>query len=205
MVPVDKTIGLDLNNQIVMTALEYGCDEKFDYGHVAFSCDTCSPARYPKVRSKQFPMGLPEEGLSVKDVHKLRASNKLMFKTTHLMTKLSVRTKPVTGEHLRNSPWWHCDPVAEWSRRFGAKLFIFDQCCYGSVWKKRTGILSTVDLHALEAKCCHDPGFHPTVSGWRKHSKDVCIPTKRCQSYGIGMCRAMMNAVRPHLETPSHP
>ena len=36
MVPVDKTIGLDLNNQIVMTALEYGCDEKFDYGHVAF-------------------------------------------------------------------------------------------------------------------------------------------------------------------------
>ena len=171
-----------LLEQAIRAADEY---EYPPYHAFAIPCDTYCSARFPKIRNEAYPLGIPQDQLSQKDLVKLRDSNKVTSNSYWLMEKLSDRGWPVSLENPRNSLITRTRSHRRWAARSGAAMAVTDFCQFGTEFRKRTQIWHTPHfLGGIERRCNH---VHTTtLSTWNNSAAQV--RTKGKGEYPRALC-----------------
>lgn len=194
----------DENFQFYLRALETGA---VCYLHLALPCSTFSMARWPKIRSKMFPRGLPARLLSQADRQRLRESNKLTERAFRLAIAAGRAGCMVTVENPKNSLLWHHPAYHKWTKAIATQSWCFDMCRFGTPYLKPTKIVADagLDLSVLALSCDH-PDRHVRLSGWRAFPGHVCIPTRqKSAEYPLPLARAWAAAIVQHFVAKGQP
>ena len=148
------------------------------YLHLAVPCNTFSAARFPKVRSQQWPRGVPH--LSPKNLTVVKYANTLTDAMLDLAGFASSNGCLVTIENPNNSSLWSYPAMLTFFEdQRAVDVNVVDYCVYGEVYKKPTKFISVnLPLPSVNGRC---PGGHEHVrlSGWRSFPGEVTIPTAR--------------------------
>ncbi|CAK9104678.1 Uncharacterized protein SCF082_LOCUS48825, partial [Durusdinium trenchii] len=115
---------------------------KYTYVHFAPPCNTFSAARYPKLRTKQYPLGLPEH----QDDPQLRLANKIIENMSKMAKRLADNYVIVSIENPRSSVLWHHPKIVALQAQARAHGFWdtvdLDYCQFGMEYKKATRLLT---------------------------------------------------------------
>lgn len=154
------------------------------------------------MRSKTHPQGLLS--LTTKEQQVLATSNKLMGRVLHMMEKCAALDIAFSMENPISSSMWHLPAVAKFFKERGCKEVIYDSCCYGTPYKKRTRLLVSGDfLNKLQMNCTCAPGTHVVLSGWKdlKNPNRVNLPTKKgSAAYSEALCKKWAGLVQQHIK-----
>ena len=158
------------------------------YLHLAPPCNTFSAARFPKVRSQQWPRGVPQ--LSPKNLAVVNYANALTDAMLDLAGFAVAHGCLVTIENPNNSSIWNYPAMmAFFGNQAVVDVNVVDYCVYGEEYKKPTKIISVnLPLPSVNRRC---PGGHEHVrlSGWRSFRGQVTIPTARgTAEYPLLLC-----------------
>ena len=152
-------------------------------------------ARYPKIRSRDHPRGLPARQLSTKDKEVLRRANRVTDCALKLMTEFSLEGHLVSIEQPAGSLLFKDPGFLKWASRSGAVPTVVDYCMYGMPYRKRTALWGppSLGLSQLARRCPGVSSKHKrpkTLSGWGQKKK--CLATwKGCAAYPPQLCQAL--------------
>ena len=146
------------------------------YLHLAVPCNTFSAARFPKVRSKQWPRGVPQ--LSPKNLAVVKYANALTDAMLDLAGFAVAHGCLVSIENPNSSSLWtYPAMVAFFGDQAVVDVNVVDYCEYGEVYKKPTKIISVnLPLPSVNRRC-RGGHEHVRLSGWRSFPGQVTIPT----------------------------
>ena len=127
------------------------------YVHIAVPCNTFSPARYPKLRSTEYPRGLEE--VSVKDSGILEYANRLTDELLALAIFGADHGCRISVENPYCSTLWSYDRVLQLMDRQPVFMNAVDYCMMGMPYKKPTKFLSVnLQLPSINVRC--DGGYY---------------------------------------------
>ena len=173
---------------------------------IAAPCESFSAARrappwsrYPRaLRSKQHAAGLPH--LTGADLATCRAGNQLANLAAMVIRACDKAGVPWMLENPKSSYIWLYPPLAAATR--DARFSSFDQCQYGSSWRKPTTVAMSVPLEGgpfLQRTCCGQHGLcsrtgarHYVLSG----SAGGNFKTHAAREYARPLCEAIKNTFR---------
>ena len=167
--------------------------EKSDYTHFGFPCASHSPCRWPKIRTRGEPMGVTSRPLTLKEQTDLQTSNELLFRAKKLIQIANRKKAHWSIENPHASTLWHTPTIAgiitETEQIRGRpQYYTFDMCRYGEIYRKRTRVLSTQNLSALEKRCLCVGPHAAVLSGWRRSPDDQCVPSSSGAQYSHRLC-----------------
>ena len=196
---IDKSKGCTFNRKTVRSLQAWSKLKKIKYLHAAPPCNTYSTVRFPVLRTKQYPAGVPW----------LDERQKLICSTADDLTRLTI-------EHLSwcvhneiawslenpgSSRMFHLDFVNNFLQQAHCFRNSVDYCCFGAPWRKRTTIwcwspTGTNFCQKLACKCSRDH-THVHLGGWC-HEGVQNIPTgvSRCAAYPVRLCRLWAHLVQ---------
>jgi hypothetical protein len=201
--------GHDFTKKSVVCAYQKKA-KQFGYAHMAIPCNQYSSSRYPKIRTKQFPAGLPATQLSEKEKDEIRMGNILRKNSLSMLRSLSDAKVPWTLENPMGSVLWS---TKEWKKleddlkqedKDQMHDIVLDCCRFKAPYKKRTRIaLYTPDcvnfLKGLEKQCQCGRKKHITLSGWGdKGTKKM--KTSDAREYPKALCSEWGRLVMKHLQ-----
>jgi hypothetical protein len=164
--------------------------------HFAPPCCTYSVARFPKIRAKEYPHGLPANVLNPLEKRTLMYANRVTANTTKIMKVLSGFGIPVHFEQPLGSLMQRERCFRSWAASSGAAKCVVDYCCFGAPFRKSTALWSSPPwlLAGLEQRCPGDHEHEVTLSRWG--AKDRNLATGNGSSaYPVQLCRAWHGAV----------
>ena len=171
------------------------------YVHFATPCNTYSQARYPRVRSKEFPSGKPD----------LKPPDKLLVDKSNVCTRHSFDL--ITFCVDNNIAWSIENPSTSllWSTRgwqaiqksIDLQMILVDYCRYGEPYRKRTFFYAwnPYGQHFLDGMARTCPGLstthtHKNLSGWGTKASNN-IPTRDgSAAYPDELCKTWARLLR---------
>ena len=180
--------------KIIADALRRG---SVRFMHLGVPCNTHSPARYPKLRSRACPRGLPN--LSGKDADVVAYSNKLTDKLFRLGRIALEHGAAISIENPRASSLWEYDELLSLQDDYASDVCDLHMCMFGQPYLKPTRILAFgVSLLSLNRRCSggHE---HIRLSGWRSFEGQQMMPTSSASAYPAALCLAWASDVRRHV------
>jgi len=174
-------------------AKEYSEAGVKQYYHLALPCDTCCPARHPKVRSATMPHGHPKQELTSRDQSKLKKANILLRKVFALMIRLSqLLGVPTSIEQPALSVLVKTTWFRQWTAATGADRTMLDFCRYGAPHSKRTQLWCAPNILAdLRRKCKCGKNHEVTLSTWNAGNAERTHGTP----YPFELCAALAGVV----------
>ena len=191
-----KKIGADTVNNLIQDARRRGF---VVYIHFAPPCNTYSVARYPKLRTAQYPNGVKSNLMSKKDRTTLHYYNRVTNNTFGLMSELGNSGTHVSLEQPQGSLMLHTRKFKHWAAAHGAHKVTVDQCEYGMPYRKRTLLFTspTDMLRGIEKECSKTHVHERSLSGWDWYIGGNCLATRiDSAAYPVELCRAWASAVR---------
>ena len=152
-------------------------------------CTTFSIARdrNSQTRTKHFPLGLPQEQLSEKQIKQVKDGNETMYATLRMIREFDRLGLPWMVENPLSSRLWLTPGFKALMKQDNVDFVSLHMCQFGSKWKKPTAILAgNVPSHLLDPIC-------KTCSG----SSGICSRTKKAhlQLTGTAPCGKPWTAV----------
>ena len=129
----------DLVRQAVTDVVCEVVTKEADVVHSAIPCNTYSCCRYPTLRTKAFPDGLPD--LKRKDQIIVLKANILAENMLRIVNDAAEQGIPWTVENPNGSVFWHCAAYRVIYEKYQPLTVKFDMCRYGADFKKRMYIL----------------------------------------------------------------
>jgi len=199
--PFDIQLGGDLHDLAKEATVQRLAADPVQYAHYAPPCNPYSIARWPKVRSRAWPQGLPDLTGKARSVVDL--ANTLSRNTVRLLRLHCQRGVSWSCENPASSLLWHTQEFKQLASDYNLDRVSLDMCRFGARYRKRT-VLLTWDpqgagfLHTLNRRCaCKKP--HKILANWGE--RGAGIPTKNgCAAYPPALCRAWARAVQRHLK-----
>ena len=160
--------------------------------HFGPPCCTYSVARFPKLRTKEYPHGLPAHVLSPLEKKTLADASRVTMNTMRIMTVLAELDFPVHLEQPHGSLMQRERCFRSWVARSGAAKHIVDYCCFGLPFRKRTAIWSSPCwlVDGLARQCPGDHEHTVTLSHWgaphRNHAAgdgSSACPAQLCKAW----------------------
>eukprot|EP00930_Biecheleria_cincta_P005055 TRINITY_DN10597_c0_g1_i2.p1 TRINITY_DN10597_c0_g1~~TRINITY_DN10597_c0_g1_i2.p1 ORF type:complete len:298 (+),score=27.00 TRINITY_DN10597_c0_g1_i2:49-942(+) len=165
------------------------------YVHSAPPCNTYSSARWPRIRSAEFPEGLPNLGAD--DQATIDLANHVTANTFRMMDDLQDAGIEVSVENPQRSLLWRTQAFRNWQQARNPQRVRYDNCQYGKPYKKSTTLWVPGDfLDSLEMHCrCSEP--HTILSGWadRTDTTRQNTSTRGSQEYPKRLCTAWAKCV----------
>ena len=181
--------------EIIVEALRRGAVR---FLHLGVPCNTHSPARYPKLRSRACPRGLPN--LLGKDATVVAYSNALTDKLFRLGRVALENGAAVTVENPRSSSLWLYDELLHLQDDYASDVYDLHMCGFGQPYLKPTRILAFgVALPSLNRRCSGDHE-HIRLSGWRSFEGQKMMPTSAASAYPAELCLAWAADIQRHTE-----
>ena len=177
---------------------------------LATQCSSWSRARHGPIgsswgpiRSKQHILGLPN--LLPRDLVKVKLGNLQMYKTADIIRCCIKFGVPCMLENPINSMLFQAFPIAKLLKHKSCSSVTFDQCQFGTRWRKRTRLAmwNCSDCSSLDRRCsgsaisCSASGkLHILLQG---SNPDGILWTKIAQEYP-----AKLNYCVAHTLTESY-
>ena len=184
--------------QIILDAFRGG---KIQYVHLGIPCNTHSPARYPKLRSKLCPRGLT--GLADRDANILQYANDLTDNLIHLGRQALEQGAVISIENPRASTLWSYDLLLSLEADYDSDVHDLHMWMFGEPYLKPTrvqtfGRSGFLQLGGLNRQCLGEHE-HVRLSGWRSFQGQQLVPTHMASAYPARLCEAWAADVRKHL------
>ena len=147
---------------------------------IGVPCSTWSLARRGKagrpggpIRTIEFINGLPSDQLTPQDVVKLALGNRTMRSAAFVIRLCVKNFIPVFLENPNSSRLWHAPPIRRLMDSSVCTSAVFDFCCFGTPWQKRTKLVGwhVGEATAIGRKCagtlgrCVSGKFHLILRG----------------------------------------
>ena len=174
--------------------------------HFAPPCCTYSAARYPKIRTKDYPHGLPANVLNPLEKKTLAYANRVTKNTCRIMTFLSELGIPVHFEQPHGSLMQRERCFRGWVASSGAAKCVVDYCCFGVPYRKRTAIWCSPPwlLDGLARQCPGDHEHTATLSNWGQKERNRATGAGS-SAYPVQLCKAWRAAVLANLHPEAEP
>ncbi|CAE8724140.1 unnamed protein product [Polarella glacialis] len=148
-------------------------------------CTTFSPARFPKLRSKQASFGFRyiDFDTCVGNLHRIMAC--FLASAQSFLGRWHVGEHPWPGTMKYTAAWLYLQLL-------GARVIVFDWCRFGRAWKKATALIGNADcLDELGLRCECPRSF--------KHLKFEGSLTTKASSYSPEFASAFAELARANL------
>ena len=168
--------------------------------HCGTPCNTFSAARKldggpPPIRSKTYPLGLPQ--LSDLNQALVFLGNLFVLRTAEACLMVFLLGGDFSIENPLFSLIWDTPPMLDLWRLCRALAVDFDQCMFGAPSRKPTRLLVTSALFDVLAVQCSGAHQHVALQGqeWCSRTNTWIWKTKRAQVYPHQMCVHMAATV----------
>ena len=169
--------------------------------HFAPPCCTYSVARFPKIRTRENPHGLPASVLNPLERKTLAYANRVTTNSMKIMKVLAGFGIPVHFEQPVGSLMQRERCFRSWAANSGAAKFVVDYCCFGAPFRKSAALWSSPPwlLTGLAKRCPGDHEHTVTLSRWGVKGCNLATGAGS-SAYPAQLCRAWRAAVLANLE-----
>ena len=115
--------------------LKYVCKFMPFYMHFGQPCNTLTIARYPRIRSIEYPEGFPWLRGKLRDDVEL--GNTIVNHTFKIMELCCERGIPISIENPHSSYLWKLPVFLKWAERWSPDVVVLDYCRFGTLYRTR--------------------------------------------------------------------